>query len=108
MDVRVERVKKRYACDNKTARGVINESDHARSCFNRYYFDIDWEAVNLYDLLINTESMTVEGAVKMIKEEIKRLDISGDKADVSRKLDELELQQRVLIGILFCIVLSFL
>jgi cytidylate kinase len=54
MDIRIERVKSYFQCDEKRARQIIERSDHDRVGFYRYFFDINWKDSGNYHLSLNT------------------------------------------------------
>ena len=101
LNVRIDRVKEKYSCSDSEARSIIDESDHARSNFNEYFFGVDWEFASHYDLLINTENLAPVGIIRLIQDEVKRFESAGRKKELSKKLNDLELVQRVKIGILY-------
>lgn len=100
-DVRIKRVQETHACDDRYAMYLMHESDQARSGFNTYFFNIDWEAINLYDLIISTSTIPLQGAIRMIKEVIQELDNHDDRQATISKLKDLVLRQNVLIRILY-------
>ena len=53
VDIRIERVKSYFHCDDKRARQIIDQSDHDRSGFHRYFFDIEWKEPSNYHLTLN-------------------------------------------------------
>jgi cytidylate kinase len=101
LPIRIQRLQERLACDEQHARHMIHDSDHARTGFNRYFFHIEWEAADLYDLIINTKNVTLKDAIRLIKEELQDLDSQEKKEQAAKKLEDLVLQQRVLIGIVY-------
>jgi len=48
------------------AERIIQQSDHDSSGYLRTYFDANWESSELYDLVINTGTMTVPKSVEII------------------------------------------
>lgn len=101
MDVRIQRIKEKYSCNNQCALHLIHDSDHVRSGFNRYFFNVDWESIGLYDLMINTDTVTLEGAIELIKEEVREVEKKGVKEEIVRYLDDLILRQKAFICILY-------
>ncbi|MDR1218035.1 MAG: cytidylate kinase-like family protein [Treponema sp.] len=53
-EIRVERVKSYFHCDEKKAKGIIEKSDNDRIGFYHYFFDMDWRAPENYLLTLNT------------------------------------------------------
>ena len=54
LDIRVERVKNYFHCDEKRATQIIERSDRDRAGFHRSFFDIDWGHQGNYHLSFNT------------------------------------------------------
>ncbi|MDR0403815.1 MAG: cytidylate kinase family protein [Treponema sp.] len=53
-EIRVERVKGYFHCDERRARQIIEQSDRDREGFHRYFFDIKWKDPSHYHLTLNT------------------------------------------------------
>jgi len=53
-DIRLERVKSYFQCDEKRAAQIIERSDRDRAGFHRSFFDIDWGHQGNYHLAFNT------------------------------------------------------
>lgn len=101
MDIRVQRIQAQHFCDKRYAMHLIHDSDYARIGFNKYFFNINWEDNNLYDLIINTHHVTPENAIRLIQEEILELEKKAQQENMMRKLGEFSLKQEVLIRILY-------
>jgi cytidylate kinase len=101
MEKRVERIMKRHECDKRHAVKIIHHNDHERAGFHRFFFDCNWEDVNLYELVINTGSFSAETAANLIH------DAAGSKAVTSRqqeanlKLADLALEHDVKTDIVY-------
>jgi cytidylate kinase len=67
-DIRRERVKSYFHCDDKRARQIIEQSDHNRSGFHRYFFDMDWRDGANYHLTLNTGHLHPTLCAKIIKD----------------------------------------
>ncbi len=100
-EVRIRRIQEDRSCDERYAQYIIDESDQARAAFNKYYFDIDWEDIKLYDLIINTGTISREGAVNLIAGEIPDIEKVTHQERLTGTLNELVLRQRVLIEIIY-------
>jgi hypothetical protein len=68
MDIRIERVKSYFHCDEKRARQIIDRSDHDRAGFHRYFFDVKWENPSNYHLTLNMGSLHPALAARIIKD----------------------------------------
>ena len=45
---------KSYACDERHALQIVEESDHNRIGFHKYFFSVDWDDPRGFDLTINS------------------------------------------------------
>ena len=72
-EVRMERVRDYFRCDDKRAAQIIERSDKDRSGFYRSFFDIDWRHKGNYHLAFNTGIFSPEKCAQIvvgIKDEI--------------------------------------
>ncbi len=97
---RVERWAEREWLDPDRARYLVRKSDQQRAGFIKYYFDRDWEDSLHYDLVINTQRMSLDTAVKLICEGVKDENLVEAKASGKKLLADLVLRKRVEIAIL--------
>jgi len=67
-EVRIERISEKYECDKAYAKKLINQVDHDREGYTRAFFGKDIHDPDAYDLLINTEFISIADAVKFIKD----------------------------------------
>lgn len=100
-EVRLRRVQKWQDCDEHHAEHIVHDSDHARASFNKYFFNIDWEAPDLYDLIINTEKIGRESTIRLLKEGEQELVQQGQQQVMLKKLKKQVLEQQILIRILY-------
>jgi len=63
---RVNRLMEQKGCDKKDAEQIIRQTDRDSSGFINAYFDADWEDKDLYDLIINTRTTSLNTGVAMI------------------------------------------
>jgi cytidylate kinase len=68
MDIRTERVKNYFHCDNKRAVQIIEQSDNDRTGFHRYFFDVNWRDASNYQLTLNMGRLHPAAAARIIKE----------------------------------------
>jgi cytidylate kinase len=66
-EIRLERVKSYFHCDDKRARQIINQSDNNRIGFHRYFFDIDWKDPANYHVTLNTGNFHPSAIAQSIK-----------------------------------------
>lgn len=96
---RVERWAEREWLDPDYARILVRKSDQQRGGFIKYYFDRDWDDPLGYDLVINTQRLAEESAVRLICDAIKDRNLTESKAEYKKVLADLVLRKRVQIGI---------
>ncbi|MDR2177584.1 MAG: cytidylate kinase family protein [Treponema sp.] len=65
--IRIERVKSYFQCDEKRARQIIEQSDHDRSGFHRYFFDMEWKDPGNYHFSLNTGCLHPAACVDIVK-----------------------------------------
>ena len=73
LEIRTERVKNYFHCDEKRARQIIERSDQDRIGFHRYFFDIEWKGTGNYHLSLNTgifPPAACAGIVNHLKDQI--------------------------------------
>ncbi len=101
MPLRLERVQKMLDVDARHAEKVVRNSDYDRNGFHRFFFNVNWEESDIYDLIINTKTFSVDTAVEIIKEAIRSNEISGREQESLKELHNLSLAQRVEAHILY-------
>jgi cytidylate kinase len=67
LEIRIERVKSYFHCDEKKAKQIIERSDHDRSGFYHYFFDVEWRNPENYLLTINTGCLHPSVCAEIIK-----------------------------------------
>jgi cytidylate kinase len=67
LEIRIERVKSYFHCDEKKAKQIIEKSDHDRWGFHHYFFDIEWRNPENYHLTINTGRLHPAVCAEIIK-----------------------------------------
>ena len=96
---RVERWAEREWLDPDRARILVRRNDQQRAGFIKYYFDRDWDAPMGYDLVINTERLSEEGAVRLICDGAKDRNLAESKGEYKKVLADLILRKRIEIAI---------
>ncbi len=99
-ELRVERWAEREWLDPDLARKLVRRSDQQRAGFIKYYFDRDWENPLHYDLVLNTERISEETAIKLICEGAKDRNLVEKKEANKKILSDLIIRKRVEIGLL--------
>jgi len=101
LELRVARVQERYSCGNRQAEQIIRQSDHDRYGFHKFFFNVNWESPSLYDVILNTKSFSLAGAVAVLQEALDALQQGTDPQRTAAKLADLWLAQQVETGILY-------
>jgi len=95
MEKRMERIMKERQIGRELAEKIIHQSDHDKRSFIRFAYDEDWLDYRLYDLIINTDKLSIDSSVRMIIEGAKSDEIKSCGIDSMRTLEHLSLQRRV-------------
>ena len=66
-DVRLERVKSYFQCDDKRAGQIISQSDRDREGFLQYFFELKWKEPINYHLTLNTGFFPPSLCAQLIK-----------------------------------------
>jgi cytidylate kinase len=99
--LRIERVMKSYACDERHALQIVEESDHNRIGFHKYFFSGDWQDSRTFDLTINSTKMEPAQTAKLI-DHLRKIVVEPAKEEAGkRRLAELLLGQRVVTEIVY-------
>jgi cytidylate kinase len=94
-EIRAERVKSYFHCDDKRARQIIEQSDHDRIGFHRYFFDIEWKDPGNYHLSLNTGHLHPAVSAAIIKD-LRDHTLSPESESLNQsRLKELILGQQV-------------
>ncbi len=64
--VRVQRLMRRTGVDEKEAQRQVRQSDKGRTYYLRHFHDVDWRNPDHYDLVLNTNKMSVDAAQELI------------------------------------------
>jgi hypothetical protein len=101
LEIRLERVKSYFHCDERRARQIVDQSDNDRAGFHRYFFDTEWKSGANYHLCLNTGHLSPAVCSRMIQQLEERL-ISPDQEERTvRRLQELILAQKVVHHIIY-------
>ena len=110
MEIRLERVKSYFHCDEHHARQVISQSDRGREGFYRYFFDSEWQGSGNYLLTLNTGLLHPAVCAEIVKYTMDRtITPEADKQNHER-INELRLEQTIKHNIIYqkSIVIHFL
>lgn len=92
---RIQMVMERKRIDREIAEKIVAQSDNDRKGFIRFAFDEDWLNPKLYDLIINTDKLSVDSAVKLVVDAAKSDEIGACGLDSIDLLGRLSLQRKV-------------
>ena len=76
--LRVEQIASAQNIPAAAARAQIEQSDRTRRDHLRGYHGVDWNDPRLYDLVLNTAGLTVEGCVDLVCHALARRDQTSD------------------------------
>jgi cytidylate kinase len=95
MEKRIQQVMEEKRVDREVAEKMIHRSDQDKRSFLRFAFEEDWLNPKLYDLVLNTDKLTVDSATKMVMEAAKSDGIKACGVDSMKLLEKLSLQRKV-------------
>ena len=95
MEKRIQRIMEEKKVDREIAEKLIHRSDQDKRGFLRFAFEEDWLNPNLYDLVLNTDKLTIDSAAKMVIEAAKSDGIKACGIDSMNLLEKLSLQRKV-------------
>jgi osmotically-inducible protein OsmY len=101
MEKRIERTCKRNECDERQAVKIIDQNDQERSGFHKFFFDCNWEDPGLYDLVINTGSLSAEAAARIIQDVAGSDEFTSRQKETLLKLDDLSLEHEIKTNIIY-------
>ncbi|HWQ68907.1 MAG TPA: cytidylate kinase family protein [Patescibacteria group bacterium] len=84
---RARRLMDRRAIEEDSAVRLVEESDEARRRFIRYHYGEDIDAAVHYDLVVNTDRVSVETATRLIQTAVELTDLMGKGRDIERWLE---------------------
>ena len=110
LEIRKNNVMKMFACDESHAEKIIQHSDNERAGFHKFFFDENWENLELYDLVINTDSFSTETTVQLIKNIVQTDEFKTAQKETGQKLADLCLEHEIKTTIIYKekILLQFL
>ena len=73
---------------------AIHKSDHERGAFIKFAFEVDWDNPELYDLVLNTDNLTVDMAVNTVLHIASSEEIKARSVDAMRSLEMMGLARR--------------
>jgi cytidylate kinase len=109
-EIRIERVKSYFRCDDRRAKLIIEQSDQDRAGFHRYFFDLDWKDPGNYHLSLNTGNFAPSACAEIIGGLRDKIFTPETEERNAARLKELILEQRIthLIGHELAVPVHFL
>ena len=95
LEKRIQRILEEKKVNREIAEKMIRRSDQDKRGFLRFAFEEDWLNPNLYDLVLNTDKLTIDSAVKMVMDAAKSDAIKACGIDSMKLLERLSLQRKV-------------
>ena len=95
MEKRMRRVMEERKVERDAAERMVELSDHNKRGFLRFAFDEDWLNPHLYDLILNTDKLSVDSAVKIVVDAARSEEIKTCGADSVKSLGKLSLQRKI-------------
>ena len=92
---RIQRVMETNKVGREVAEKMVQTSDREKRGFIRYAFDESWPNPLLYDLTVNTDTLTIDTAVKIIVDAAKAEEIKTCGIDAVQLLGKFSLQRKI-------------
>lgn len=99
VETRVERVMAQDDCDAEKAEQIILRSDRDSSGFIHSFFDIDWGNENIYDIVLNTKTMSVATAAALISTSVAAREFKQYSQEVITRLEDMAMVQKVNVAL---------
>ena len=100
-EVRAERVKSHFRCDERRAWQIIERSDRDRIGFHRYFFDIDWKYPGHYHLSFNTGIFSPRDCAEIVSSLKDRVFTRGAEAQNVAIMKNISLEHEIRHRILY-------
>jgi cytidylate kinase len=92
---RVKRVMEEKGLGRPVAEKMIARSDHDKAGFLRFAFDGDWLNADLYDLVLNTDKLSVHDAARLVVEAARSNEVKEYGPEALKALKRLSLSCRI-------------
>ncbi len=106
LENRIARLMRDMNVEKSVAEKIINTSDHDKARFVKYAFNEDWLNPHLYDIIINTDKLSIDSALSIIVSASHSEEIKACASDAVEKLGKLSLQRKIESALLEAGVLS--
>lgn len=92
---RIERVMKEMSLSREVAEKMIGRSDQEKRGFIHFAFGEDWLNPHLYDMILNTDKLSLNSAVNAVTDAARSEEIRACGMDSVNTLGKLSLQRRI-------------
>jgi len=92
---RIQRVMEEKKVGREVAEKMIHSSDRDKRGFLRFAFDEDWLNPHLYDLILNSDKLSIDSATRMIVDAAKSDEIKACGVESVKLLGTLSLQRKI-------------
>lgn len=106
MEKRIQRLTEANKITREVAEEIIRTSDHDKAGFLKYAFNREWLDPHLYDIILNTDKLSVESAVKMIVDAAQSEEIKSCSKDSIELLGRMSLHRKIESALLEAGVMS--
>jgi cytidylate kinase len=100
-DVRIERVRSYFHCNEKKARSIIEQSDRDRTGFYKYFFESEWKEPGNYRISLNTSRLPPAVCAQIIEQLCASTASAGAETVFAQKLADAHLAQKVIHRVLY-------
>jgi cytidylate kinase len=94
-DYRVKRIMEREGYSEKESERILRRHDRDSSGYIRSFFGVDWDDQTLYDMVINTKTISVDTGVKMITDAMDSPEFKESLKETAERLVDLALLRKV-------------
>jgi cytidylate kinase len=94
-DHRVKRIMEREGLGERDSTRMLRRSDRDSSGYVRSFFGVDWDDQTLYDMVINTKTISIDTGTKMIIDAIDSPEFRETSTETVERLVDLSLLRKV-------------
>ncbi|MDR0474973.1 MAG: cytidylate kinase-like family protein [Treponema sp.] len=95
IEIRIERIRSYFHCDEKRARHILEQADNNREAFHRYFFDTKWKDGSNYHLTLNTGSLHPGVCAALIKTMLDKIINDETEKQNSTRIKEINLGHQI-------------
>lgn len=103
---RIQRIMEANKVTHEVAAEIIRTSDHDKAGFLKYAFNREWLDPHLYDIVLNTDKLSVDSAVKIIVDASQSAEIKSCSKDSLELLGKMSLHRKIESALLEAGVMS--